>query len=179
MKSRELMPSHEKISRISKDYGTNTNKSEAKSLNDADSRDSARQSVGSESNGAILRNQATDIKQHYTTQILTVSEKRSESYIKINSGRDHAHLFKQPEVGNIYDGSSSSMLEPPFKKKDGGAEASTRTDELKVIDDGVQKVAERDFGFDEERFLRQMELRESLDSKTSSAPPAPKNALFD
>lgn len=62
MKSRELMQSNEKISRISKEYGTNTVKSEGKSMNDADSKDSARQSVGSESNGAILRNQATNIK---------------------------------------------------------------------------------------------------------------------
>lgn len=42
MKSRELMASNEKVSRISKEYGPSTFKSDGKSVNDADSRDSAR-----------------------------------------------------------------------------------------------------------------------------------------
>lgn len=36
----------------------------------------------------------------------------------------------------------------------------------------MRRAAEHDFGFDEERFLKQMQLRDSLDSRPSSLAPS-------
>lgn len=165
MKSRELMPSNEKPN----EFVGFTIKSDCKSI---DSKDSARQSVGSESNGAILRNQATDIKQHYTSQILTVSEKRSESYIKINSDREHAKRFQQQASGmHIPNESSSSLIDPLFNERMDAAEVPRKTDQFKRIDDGVKRAAEQDFGFDEERFVLKMQVQDSTESNPSAQIP--------
>lgn len=40
-----------------------------------------------------MPNQAKDLRDVYTTQTLTATEKRSESYIKINSGREEGNMF--------------------------------------------------------------------------------------
>jgi hypothetical protein len=92
MKSRELMAS------VQQEKGTNGKgnagrSTDGRSIYDVDSRDSGRQSVGSEANGAVMPNQAKDLRDVYTTQILTATEKRSESYIKINSGREEGNVF--------------------------------------------------------------------------------------
>jgi len=119
-----------------------------------------------------MPNQAKDLRDVYTTQILTVTEKRSESYIKINSGREEGTMFqKRVEATNARSGSSSSLLEAPYTDSIGAAELPRKTDQFKKIDEGVRRAAEHDFGFDEERFLKQMQLRDSLDSRPSSLAP--------
>lgn len=72
-----------------------------------------------------------------------MTEKRSESYIKINSGRNDAHIFNQKsEAAQRHSGSSSSLLEPPFNDKIGAAEVPRKTDQIKKIDEGVKWAAE-------------------------------------
>lgn len=94
-----------------------------------ESKDSGRQSVGSEANGAILTNQAKGLRDVYTTQTLNASEKRNESYIKINSGRDEEAVFKRiAEVANSRSDSSSSLREAPNSQSLGAAEIPRKTD---------------------------------------------------
>lgn len=129
MKSRELMGSV-----VYNDKSMNPKLLVGKSIDgkskfDVESKDSGRQSVGSEANGAILTNQAKGLRDVYTTHTLNASEKRNESYIKINSGRDDVAVFKKiAEVANSRSDSSSSLREAPHSQSLGAAEIPRKTD---------------------------------------------------